>query len=180
MASIQARHSRRCGLERPWTAMELPDACTCAPTYYTVVRRGSRLLRERVGKNRRDATRALARVSVAVDGGSYLAPRNVSFDDWADEWVGGLRRAKESTLHGYRSTLEHAKGAFGGKRVRDLTIADVTNLLAKLECQGPISVNAGEASAGARRVSRRRRPARNRGPKPGSGLGQGRAAQAGH
>ena len=46
------------------------------------------------------------------------------------------RRAKESTRYGYCSTLDHAKGAFGHKRVRDLRIGDVTSLLNELDRGG--------------------------------------------
>ena len=52
MASLQARHSRACAIGKPWTPFEKVDGCTCKPTYYVVVRDGSKVSREKAGKNR--------------------------------------------------------------------------------------------------------------------------------
>jgi hypothetical protein len=44
-ASLQAKHSRNCGLARAWTPFrDAVDGCTCeaGPVYYVVVREGSR------------------------------------------------------------------------------------------------------------------------------------------
>ena len=66
MASIQARHTRKCALGRPWTTFEeARRGCTCGaagPTYYVVVREGRTLHRDRVGKDRKQAERAVRKI----------------------------------------------------------------------------------------------------------------------
>lgn len=132
MASLQARHSRKCQLGRPWTSFaDAVEGCTCAkgPLYHVVTRQDGRLHREPVGHNRRDAERALRAVQVEIDRGTYLAVENVRFSDWADEWFASLRRPKENTLRGYVSTISYAKRAFGDTFVRQISTADVARFL---------------------------------------------------
>ena len=127
MPSLQVRHSRLCVLEKPWTPAAALEGCTCSggPTYYVAVREGRKLHRERVGKNRRQAERALAKVQVSVDEGAFRALENVRFAAWADEWKASLRRPKANTVRSYDSTIAYAKQAFGERTVRRLTVADV-------------------------------------------------------
>jgi hypothetical protein len=112
MASVQARHSRACGTGRPWTPLAALDGCDCGPTYYVVIREGGKLHRERVGKNRRHAERALTKVQGQEDEGAYVAQRNVRFEAWAKQWHAALER-KQTTKDSYRSTLAYAKAVFG-------------------------------------------------------------------
>jgi integrase len=136
-ASLQARHSRGCALGRPWTTFEAAapgNGCTCmpGPMYHVVSRVGIRLVREPVGHNRREAERRLRAVQVQIDQEAYAPPENVSFSDWADRWLAGLRR-EETTRWAYRSSLDYAKQVFGGKSLRKLTTADVRAFLDRVE-----------------------------------------------
>src|SRR4051812_2148480 len=113
MASLQARHSRR-GLH-PWSRSDpiTLKECSCdgGPTYYVVVRQGTRISREKAGKNRREAERKLRAVAVAEDEGSFAAARHVRFDAFADGWLTALQR-KPTTRDSYASTIRMAQRAF--------------------------------------------------------------------
>jgi integrase len=137
MASVQARHSRRCALGRPWTtfAAAAPGrGCTCksGPAYYVVVSTDGGLVREPVGHNRKEAERRLRAVAVRIDEDAYQPPDNVPFSDWCDAWLNGLRR-KETTRRTYRSSLEYAKQAIGQKPLRKVTTSDVRAFLDHIE-----------------------------------------------
>jgi integrase len=127
MASIQAKHSRTCGIGRAWTPFQAAaEGCTCAqgPLYYVVVREGARADKIRVGRNRRQAERALRKIAVAVDDGDYQPQPNVAFSEWADRWLASLER-KATTIRSYRPTITYAKQAFLRKPVRRLHTDDV-------------------------------------------------------
>jgi hypothetical protein len=100
MASLQARHSKRCALGRPWTtfAVAAPEkGCTCTrgPAYYVVVSLdGGGLAREPVGHNRKEAERRLRAIEVRVDQDVYEPADNVTFAEWCDAWISGLRRKR--------------------------------------------------------------------------------------
>jgi integrase len=139
MASLQARHSRTCALEKPWTPFErASEGCTCTggPTYYVAVREGRRLHRERVGKNRKLAQRALTKIQAQVDEGEFRAQRNIKFAVWADEWLLGLERPKRRTVLGYGQTMAYATQVFGEKSVRRLDPLDVKRFLVHLRLAG--------------------------------------------
>src|ERR671934_281215 len=116
MASLQARHSRSCAIGRPWTTAEAVTGCTCrpGPMFHVVSRVDGRLVREPVGHNRKLAERALRKVQVQLEENTYQVPRAVSFADWADRWLDGLRR-QHTTRQTYASTLGYAKAVFGAK-----------------------------------------------------------------
>lgn len=137
MASLQLRHGRKCALGKAWTPAdrERLSGCTCRPTYYVCVREGKGLSHERVGKDRQSAERALRKIGVAEDEGSYEPVKRKTFDSWADEWADGLER-KRSTVRGYRSTIAYAKTAFGEKQVRKVGVDDVKQLLATMAKKG--------------------------------------------
>lgn len=127
MASIQARHSRACALHRPWTSFaDATEGCTCArgATYYVVVREGRKLHREKIGKNRKTAERALRKIGSAVDEGGYQPQRSIGFSAWADQWIESLER-KATTVDSYRSTIAYGKAVFGDRPVRRITVDDV-------------------------------------------------------
>ncbi len=135
MASIQARHTRACALSKPWTTFEQARrGCTCAtgPTYYVVVRRGRRLHRERVGRDRQQAERALRKIGTQVDDGEYRPQANIRFAEWGQQWLVALRRPKESTRFSYGSTIAHATEVFGDRVVRSLSAGDVSAFLERL------------------------------------------------
>jgi integrase len=142
MASLQARHSRACAAReggKPWTPFESLNGCICkdGPTYYVVVRDGRRNHADRIGKNRRTAKRALDKINVQVDEGTYVAPRVLTFEKWVEEWYAGLRRPKPNTLRSYRSTIDYAVEAFGHRKLRELRVADVQRFLELMEGRSP-------------------------------------------
>jgi integrase len=139
MASLQARHSRSCDLGKPWTPFErAAEGCTCrgGPTYYVAIREGRKIHRERVGKNRKLAQRALTKIQAQVDEGEFRAQRNVKFAVWAEEWLLGLERPKPRTILGYAQTMAYATEVFGEKSVRRLEPLDVKRFLADLRQKG--------------------------------------------
>jgi integrase len=97
-----------------------------------VTRASGNLIRQPVGHNRRLAERALSQVKVQEDEGSYLAPQNITFAKWADDWHAGLRRPKENTRRSYTSTLDYAKAAFAAKHVRELRVPDIDRFLSMM------------------------------------------------
>jgi integrase len=124
MASLHVRHSRSCPLGPTWTSPRAAG-CTCLPTYYVIARDDAgRMVRERVGKNRREAERALRKIGVQVDEGAYVPQRALAFDAWADRWLASLER-KGTTVASYRSTVAYAQQVIGAKPVRRVAPADV-------------------------------------------------------
>ena len=114
MASLQARHSRRCGVERAWTSFrEATEGCSCpdGPLYYVVVREDGRSDKIRVGRNCRQAERALRKIAVTVDDGEYQPQPNIPFSEWADRWLSSLE-LKQTTVKSYAPTMNYAKAAF--------------------------------------------------------------------
>jgi integrase len=138
MASLRARHGRSCALGKSWTTFEAAaEGCTCrrGPTYYVAIREGAKLHWERVGQNRRAATRALVQLQAAEDEGSFVAPKNIRFKEWADQWLSSLER-KQNTVDSYRSSITYAKEAFGAKVVRKLQSDDVKRFLRLMRERG--------------------------------------------
>jgi integrase len=125
MASLHARHSRSCALGPAWTGPGA-DGCSCKPTYYVAAGRDERgrLVRERVGKNKRNAERSRDKIAVEVDEGEYVARQNIRFDEWGPRWLDALER-KGTTVNSYRSTIGYARDAFGAKPVRRLGPQDI-------------------------------------------------------
>jgi integrase len=142
MASLQARHSRKCvrdGLGRPWTSFE--DAtkaagCICAPgpMYHVVTRVREKLVREPVGHNRKVAERRLRATQVAVDEDRYEPPSNATVDEVADEWLASLRR-RATTRQQYATTLAYARSVFGQKKIRQVMATDVLAFLEHVEAE---------------------------------------------
>ena len=127
MPSLQARHSDRCALGRPWTPwVEQLEGCTCpgGPLYYVVVRDGDQAHKEPVGRDRQQAEIALLRFVDDIENGDYRPRLNIGFSDWATQWLASLER-KPSTVGSYRSTIVHAREVFGSQRVRALGPEDI-------------------------------------------------------
>lgn len=124
MASLQTKHQKGCSLGRDWSKPSTPG-CSCAPAYYVVIRQGRKSEKIHVGKNKRDAERALRKLAVSLDEGSYRPQLNTPFDSWADRWLGSLER-KPTTIDSYRSTVAYAKATFGSKVVRTIGPSDVS------------------------------------------------------
>jgi integrase len=138
MASLQANHSPRCSLGRAWTTFDqATDGCTCpeGPFYYVVIRVGEQTHKEAVGRNRQQAEVALHRLVAAIEDGTYRLRPTIGFGEWADQWLASLER-KPSTVGSYRSTIVHAKEAFGGQRVRRIGAEDVARFNLMLRERG--------------------------------------------
>jgi integrase len=138
VASLQAKHSRRCALERPWTPFdETIGGCTCpdGPVYYVVVRDGRHAHKEAVGRDRQRAEFALQQVAAVVEDGDYRPRPNIGFVEWADRWLASLER-KPTTVGSYRSTIAHAAETFGGRRVRRIGPEDIARFNAILRERG--------------------------------------------
>ena len=133
MASLQARHSRACPLY-PWTPFgkaTKTSGCTCTPLYHVVSRHAGKLIREPVGHNRKEATRALDARRGDIARRKFRVVENIRFDEWADRWIASLRAAgrKESTVRVYEVTLAYAKDALGSMNVRDIRPSDISTML---------------------------------------------------
>lgn len=138
MASVQAKHSRRCAGGSVWTAFDrAQDGCTCpeGPLYYVVVREGTRAHRARVGRDRRQAELALMRIEDSIHDGDYRPRPNIGFADWADRWLESLER-KQSTVVSYRSTMIHAKTILRNDRMRRIGPEDIARFNTILRDQG--------------------------------------------
>jgi integrase len=139
MASVQARHRRSCSaFSGRWTPAERTGTgcgCTCQPTYYLAIHHGSKLVREKVGRNRRVAERLRDKRSVELDEGAYQPLRRVRFAAWGTQWLSQLER-KQSTIDSYRSTVAYATEAFGHAWVTKITPADIARLSAGLKQRG--------------------------------------------
>jgi hypothetical protein len=111
--------------------------CTCpqGPFYYVVVRIGNHAHREPVGRDRREAEIDLHRLEDAIEEGDYRPRPTVGFIDWADRWIASLER-KPSTVASYRSTIVHAKDAFGSQRVRRIGAEDIARFNLMLRERG--------------------------------------------
>jgi integrase len=89
-----------------------------------VVRDGDEAHKEPIGRDPQQAEAALLRLERDIENGDYRPRLNIAFADWADRWIESLER-KPSTVGSYRSTVAHAKDAFGSQRVRALGAEDV-------------------------------------------------------
>jgi integrase len=130
MASLHVRHARACSSRLGWAKPDDGAGCTCQPTFYVIVRDGRRTHRERVGRNRKQAERALTKTQSQEDDDAFTPIGNVRFDEWADRYLATLQGLEPSTRDSYRHTMAYAKRAFGSKHVRKLTIDDVHRFLA--------------------------------------------------
>jgi integrase len=126
VASLQAKHSRRCALGPRWTSFDKAVAgCTCpdGPAYFVVFRDGQSASREWVGRDRPSAEAKLQDFAGSAVNGDGLRP-NTGFSDWADRWLASLER-KPTTVSSYRSTVVHAKRVFGDRPVRFIRAEDI-------------------------------------------------------
>src|SRR5262249_23694056 len=82
-------------------------------------------------------SQALRKVQVQEDEGDYVPPSSKTFAAWADEWLASLRRPRESTLRGYRSTVALAKREVGAKQLRKITPKDIAQLPASMRKASP-------------------------------------------
>ena len=154
MASLHAKHSRRCAVRRAWTRFdEALTGCTCpdGPFYYVVVREGEHAHKEAVGRDRQQAEISLRNLADAVDDGRFRPRPTIGFSEWADHWLESFER-KPSTVGSYRSTIAHAKQAFGSQRVRRIGAEDIARFNSALRERGCSPSTRCEAPSGSRRL----------------------------
>jgi integrase len=99
------------------------------------VREGEAWHKEPVGRDPRQAEIALQRLAVAIENGEYRPRPTIGFSEWADRWLASLER-KPSTVGSYRSTIVHAKEAFGAQRVRRIGAEDIAQFNSMLRERG--------------------------------------------
>jgi integrase len=110
--------------------------CTYADGRIRYVVLGERTAQERaVEHERRQAEIADRRVAGEVESVDSRAQPNIQFSEWADRWLDSLER-KPSTVGSYRSTIAHAKSAFGRQPVRRLGPADIADFNHALRQRG--------------------------------------------
>ena len=102
---------------------------------YVVVREGDASFKEPVGRDRQQAEIELHRLVASIEAGEYRPRPSIGFIEWADRWLASLER-KPSTVGSYRSTIVHAKEAFGGLRVRRIGAEDVARFNLMLRERG--------------------------------------------
>jgi len=134
IASVQARHSRKCFYEGAWTPASKTGPksdCTCRPGFFIVHHAGRRLVREPAGWNLQQAERLRDKRAVELREGSYIEPSKVTFEEWGQRWLDSLER-KQTTVDSYRSTIAYAGDAFGSRPLGKIGVGDITDLNANL------------------------------------------------
>ena len=150
MRASQTGHSRLRPLDRATAS-----CTTCADGRIRYITFGEWAAQERaVEHERRQAEIADRRVAAEVKSVDFGAQPNIQFSEWADRWLDSLER-KPSTVGSYRSTIAHAKRAFGRQQVRRLGPADIADEDCRLRCAP--RPRAGRAGRSRRRPSRARK-----------------------
>ena len=91
-------------------------------------RHDGRLIRRAVGKNRKEAERALDAHRGDVARRTYKIVQDIRFDEWAASWLAAFA-GKENSRRVYAHSIAYAKKSFGDAKVRDLTPDDVRRFL---------------------------------------------------
>lgn len=144
MASLRARHSRKCGgYTGRETAVPDPEAgtgtkldgCTCRPVYAIRHHEGGnkyvhKKLEPPANRQYAKAFTALHRFEEQVERGDVSHIDRKRFRTWADEWVAILEEKGRApgTIASYRSTLDYAKEAFGDRYVHEIRVTDIDQL----------------------------------------------------
>jgi integrase len=96
--------------------------------YHVVLRHGGKLVREPVGHNRKEATRALDARRGDVARRRYRVIEEIPFGEWGDRWLAGFT-GKANSKRVYATSIEYGKAVFGKTKVRDLGPFDVRRFL---------------------------------------------------
>jgi integrase len=139
-ASLRVAHQRSCA-NASRTALDSlgrGSGCTCQPSYYVFSRdRDGRPVKSARVKDRKTADRALAMAQREIDEGraGIVRERNISFDEWAEEYEAILgARIKTGELHprtlrNYQGTLRRARDTFGSLYLREIGNPELRRLL---------------------------------------------------
>ena len=130
-ASLRVAHQATCPNANQ-TKLDSLRGCKCkpGPSYYTFHRGvdGKPVKGARV-RDRQVAERALRKLQVEIDEGraGIVKPRDVSFTDWADEYLKIIERhgRKQSTVRAYLPTLNYARAVFGSMALRQIGPAEL-------------------------------------------------------
>ena len=79
-------------------------------------------------RTRREADAVRARLVADLNGGTYVEPSPITFEEWVrDTWLPGMRtQVKPSTWDSYRRNMDrHLLPRLGHRRLRDLTAAHI-------------------------------------------------------
>jgi integrase len=110
------------------------------PSFYVKYRAGDGRVRwERFGTARSArARKAEVELELANSGGMWRPPTRQTFDEYAEEWLGGYARhaVRPRVLENYRRELRRASAAFGPKQLGAVTRSDVKALLAARVAEG--------------------------------------------
>jgi integrase len=132
-ASLQERHQRGCKSGKGWTKPGAVEAvCDCEKGFYVVYsdRHTNKQVREPVGSDPLEAqTKLLEKLKIIRDQGSVERPSAITLGQWCDEWLASRRKAGETSLIEYATSIRFIKAAVGAdKLVRSITTSDVTRL----------------------------------------------------
>ena len=153
MASLRARHSKRCTLkgkaDARTQARGREDRRLHLQADLLDSRPGGGRGHERLGQPQESPGSASAapQGATTTEAASRRALRTIRFEAWADEWLKGLRRPTENTRRSYRATLEYGKRAFGHKPVRSLTTTDVPAFLDLMPKASPVDRRRGTCAS---------------------------------
>ena len=88
---------------------------------------GKRRFRSVTKSTKRDVEKALAKISIATDAGTYIDPQKTTFGDWLDEWYENTKDQKRpSTLERYRGIINtHLKPKLGRLMLQRLRATDL-------------------------------------------------------
>lgn len=120
MRAPEPGNTRRRLLERA------PAGCTYADGPVRYVLLGGAALAQSGERDLQHAEIASRGVAAEIEAVGDRVQRNIVFSEWADRWLDSLER-KPSTVGSYRSTVAHAKRAFGRQDVRRLCPEDISN-----------------------------------------------------
>ncbi len=87
---------------------------------------------------RREAEAALAEALTGFDDNGHVEPSKLTLAAYVEEnWLPSLHRLKPATVRGYRDQMTYyVLPQLGGRRLRDLTVGDITRLYADLRANG--------------------------------------------
>lgn len=97
---------------------------------------GKRLQRTYTAPTRKAARDWLAETMADVKRGAFISRSSETVDALLTRWVEGRRDVRDVTRQGYRDVLVPARARLGGRRVQDVTVADVDALVAWMLRQG--------------------------------------------
>lgn len=97
---------------------------------------GSRDRRRFTYKTQAEARKELRRITSEVAAGTYARRTAITVDEACDQWLAGRRGIRRITMEGYRDWLKPVRQHLGGKKIQQLTKADVDSLVEWMLTEG--------------------------------------------